>query len=83
MKIFAIGLNYASHNKEMKRTFESEDPVLFMKPDTALLKGGKPFFLPDFSEEMHYETELVVKISRLGKNIAERFADRYYEEVTV
>lgn len=83
MKIFAIGLNYASHNKEMKRTFESEDPVLFMKPDTALLKGGKPFFLPDFSKEMHYETELVVKISRLGKNIAERFADRYYEEVTV
>ena len=83
MKIFAIGLNYASHNKEMKRTFESEDPVLFMKPDTALLKGGKPFFLPDFSEELHYETELVVKISRLGKNIAERFADRYYEEVTV
>ncbi len=83
MKIFAIGLNYASHNKEIKRTFESEYPVLFMKPDTALLKGGKPFFLPDFSEEMHYETELVVKISRLGKNIAERFADRYYEEVTV
>jgi 2-keto-4-pentenoate hydratase/2-oxohepta-3-ene-1,7-dioic acid hydratase in catechol pathway len=83
MKIFAIGLNYASHNNEMKRTFESEEPVVFMKPDTAILKGGKPFFLPDFSEEMHYETELVVKISRLGKNIAERFAHRYYEEVTV
>lgn len=83
MKILAIGLNYASHNKEMKRTFVSEEPVIFMKPDTALLKGGKPFFLPDFSNEMHYETELVVKISRLGKNIAERFAYRYYEEVTV
>lgn len=67
MKIFAIGLNYASHNKEMKRTFESEEPVLFMKPDTALLKNGKPFMLPDFSDEIHYETEIVVKLSRLGK----------------
>ncbi len=83
MKIFAVGLNYASHNKEMKRTFESEEPVFFMKPDTALLKGGKPFYIPDFSQEIHYETELVIKISRLGKNIAERFAARYYEEVTV
>lgn len=83
MKIFAVGLNYASHNKEMKRTFESKEPVLFMKPDTALLKGGKPFYLPDFSDEVHYETELVVKVSRLGKNIAERFAERYYEEITV
>ncbi|MBK5194946.1 MAG: fumarylacetoacetate hydrolase family protein [Proteiniphilum sp.] len=83
MKIFAIGLNYASHNNEMKRTFESKEPVLFMKPDTALLKDGKPFFLPDFSEEVHYETELVVKINRLGKNIGERFAHRYYNEITV
>lgn len=83
MKIFAIGLNYDSHNKEMKRTFESKEPVIFMKPDTALLKEGKPFFLPDFSEEVHYETELVVKINRLGKNIAERFAHRYYDEITV
>jgi 2-keto-4-pentenoate hydratase/2-oxohepta-3-ene-1,7-dioic acid hydratase in catechol pathway len=83
MKIFAIGLNYDSHNKEMKRTFESEQPVLFMKPDTALLKDGKPFMLPDFSEEMHYETELVIKINRLGKNIAEHFAHRYYDEITV
>ena len=83
MKIFAIGLNYASHNREMKHMFEQEEPVLFMKPDTALLKDGKPFFLPDFSEEVHYETELVVKINRLGKNIAERFAHRYYNEVTV
>jgi 2-keto-4-pentenoate hydratase/2-oxohepta-3-ene-1,7-dioic acid hydratase (catechol pathway) len=83
MKIFAIGLNYASHNKEMKRTFESKEPVLFMKPDTALLKEGNPFFLPDFSNEIHYETEVVVKINRLGKNIAERFAHRYYDEITV
>lgn len=83
MKIFAIGLNYASHNKEMKRTFVSEEPVLFMKPDTALLKDGKPFLLPDFSDEMHYETEIVVKVNRLGKTIAERFAHRYYDEITV
>ena len=83
MKIFAIGLNYASHNNEMKRTFESKEPVLFMKPDTALLKDGNPFFLPDFSEEVHYETELVVKINRLGKNIDKRFAHRYYDEITV
>lgn len=83
MKIFAIGLNYDSHNKEMKRTFENEEPVLFMKPDTALLKDGKPFMLPDFSKEMHYETEIVVKVNRLGKNIAERFAYRYYDEITV
>ncbi|MDR2816542.1 MAG: fumarylacetoacetate hydrolase family protein [Proteiniphilum sp.] len=83
MKIFAIGLNYASHNKEMERTFKSEEPVIFMKPDTALLKGDKPFFLPDFSDEIHYETELVVKINRLGKNISERFACRYYDEITV
>jgi 2-keto-4-pentenoate hydratase/2-oxohepta-3-ene-1,7-dioic acid hydratase in catechol pathway len=83
MKIFAIGLNYDSHNKEMKRTFESNTPVIFMKPDTALLKNGSPFFLPDFSDEIHYETELVVRISRLGKNIAERFAQRYYDEITI
>ncbi len=83
MKIFAVGLNYESHNKEMKRTFESKEPVLFMKPDTALLKDGNPFFLPDFSNEIHYETELVVKINRLGKNIGERFAHRYYDEITL
>ena len=83
MKIFAVGLNYASHNKEMRHTFETSDPVLFMKPDTALLRAGKPFFLPDFSQDVQYEAELVVKISRLGKNIAERFAHRYYDEFSV
>ena len=83
MKIFAIGLNYASHNEEMKSVFESDEPVIFMKPDTALLKDGKPFFLPDFSNEIHYETEIVIKINRLGKNIAEQFAYRYYKEITV
>lgn len=83
MKIFAIGLNYASHNKEMERTFVSGEPVIFMKPDTALLKDGKPFFYPDFSDEIHYETEIVLRISRLGKSIDESFAHRYYDAVTV
>lgn len=60
-----------------------EEPVVFLKPDTSLLKDSKPFYIPDFSKEMHYETEIVVKINRLGKNIAPRFAYRYYNEVTV
>lgn len=83
MKILAIGLNYKSHNMEMKRTFQSEEPVIFMKPESAQLKDGKPFFIPDFSKEIHYETEIVVKISRLGKYIAKEFAHRYYNELTV
>ncbi len=83
MKIIAVGLNYESHHQEMKRTFSSSEPAIFMKPESAQLKDGKPFFIPDFSEEIHYETEVVVKINRLGKNIAEEFAHRYYEEITV
>ena len=83
MKILAVGLNYESHNLEMKRTFRSDAPVIFMKPESAQLKDGKPFFIPDFSNEIHYETEMVVKIDRLGKNIAEEFAHRYYSEITV
>lgn len=83
MKIIAVGMNYAAHNKEMRHTLELTEPTIFMKSDSALLKDGKPFFIPDFSNEIHYETEIVVKIDRLGKNIAERFAHRYYQEVTV
>ena len=83
MKIFAVGWNYLNHNKEMNRALLPKEPVLFMKPDTALLKDGKPFFLPPFSERIEYETELVVRISRLGKNIAPRFAHRYNDAVTV
>jgi 2-keto-4-pentenoate hydratase/2-oxohepta-3-ene-1,7-dioic acid hydratase in catechol pathway len=82
MKIFAVGMNYASHNKEMLHTLELQEPVIFMKAD-SVLKGGKPFFMPDFSSNIHYETEIVIKICRLGKNIANRFAYRYYDEVTV
>ncbi len=83
MKILAVGLNYESHNLEMKRTFQSNKPVIFMKPESSQLKDGKPFFIPDFSNEIHYETEIVVKIDRLGKHIAEEFANRYYNELTV
>ena len=83
MKIIAVGMNYANHNKEMQNPLLISEPVIFMKPDSALLKGGKPFFIPDFSSELHYETEVVVKINKLGKNIAERFARRYYNEITV
>lgn len=66
---------------EMGRPFP-EEPVVFMKPDSALLKNNKPFFLPDFSADMHYEAEVVVKISKLGKSIEPRFAHRYYDEIT-
>ncbi len=64
-------------------TQENKEPVIFLKPDSAILKDGKPFFIPDFSNEVHYETEVVVRICRLGKNIAPRFAHRYYDAVTV
>jgi len=83
MKIIAVGMNYAAHNKELGDTSASKEPVIFMKPDSAILKDGKPFFIPDFSSEVHYETEVVVRICRLGKNIASRFAHRYYDAVTV
>ena len=80
MKIFAIGQNYVEHNKELNSKNPTE-PVVFMKPDTALLKNNKPFYVPDFSDELHYETELIVKINRIGKNIAPQFAHRYYSEI--
>jgi len=80
MKIFAIGQNYVEHNKELNSKNPTE-PVVFMKPDTALLKNNKPFFIPDFTEELHYETELIVKFNRLGKNIDDVFSPRYYAEI--
>ena len=83
MKIIAVGMNYANHNKEIHNSLLLSEPVIFMKPDSALLKDGKPFFIPDFSSEIHYETEVVVRINKLGKNIAEQFAHRYYDEITV
>ena len=83
MKIIAVGMNYARHNEELGHTEENREPVIFLKPDSAILRDGKPFFLPDFSQEVHYETEVVVHICRLGKHIAPRFASRYYDTVTV
>ena len=72
-------MNYAEHNKELNAATPMQ-PVVFMKPDSALLRENKPFFLPDFSSEIHYEVEVVLKINRLGKNIAPQFASRYYDE---
>ena len=80
MKIFAIAQNYIAHNKELNSAHPTE-PVVFMKPDTAILRNNKPFFIPDFSQDVHYETEIIIKINRIGKNIAEKFAHRYYSEV--
>ena len=68
MKIIAVGMNYALHNKELGHTHENKEPVIFLKPDSAILKDGKPFFIPDFSNEVHYETEVVVRICRLTDN---------------
>jgi 2-keto-4-pentenoate hydratase/2-oxohepta-3-ene-1,7-dioic acid hydratase in catechol pathway len=82
MKIFAIGRNYVDHAKELNNPLPAE-PMFFMKPDTALVRNNKPFFYPDFSEEIHYEAEIVLKLNRVGKNIEERFAHRYYTEIAL
>ncbi len=90
MKIFAVGMNYPEHNKELGETLYDKGgesaaapPVIFTKADSALLSGGKPFFIPDFTERCDYETELVVRICRLGRSISPRFAHRYYDAVTM
>ena len=98
MKIICVGMNYAKHNEELKHTLTQiqgvkvgmqQSPVeqggitLFLKPDTALTRPDWPFFVPDWSEQIEYETELVVRINRLGKSIPERFAHRYYDEITL
>ena len=84
MKIFAVGMNYIQHNKELDGAlYKPESPVIFTKCDSALLKDRKPFFIPDWSKQVDYETEVVVRICRLGKSIPERFAHRYYDAVTV
>jgi 2-keto-4-pentenoate hydratase/2-oxohepta-3-ene-1,7-dioic acid hydratase in catechol pathway len=82
MKIICIGLNYRKHAIEMGKPLPGE-PVVFLKPDSSIIKNNKPFFLPDFANEIHYEVEVVIKISKLGKGIAARFAPRYFDEVTV
>jgi acylpyruvate hydrolase len=82
MKIICIGKNYAEHVKEMKSAIPSE-PVFFMKPDTAVIKDGQPFYYPDFSKEIHHEVELILKINKPGKNIAAEFANKYYDEIGI
>ena len=82
MKIIAIGRNYAEHIEELKNERPSA-PVVFLKPDTALLKDNAPFYHPDFSENIHHEVELVLKISKEGKHIQKKFADRYFEEIGI
>lgn len=86
MKIICIGRNYAAHAEELHRIAGGPagcpaEPVWFLKPDTALLRNNDPFYIPDFSKEVHYECELVVRINRAGRAVSERFAHRYYDEV--
>lgn len=82
MRIFCIGLNYAQHISEMKSQKDAE-PVVFIKPDTALTKDNQPFYYPDFSKDVHHEIELVLKISKPGKNIEPQFAHKYYDEIGI
>ena len=80
MKIIAIGRNYQEHAKELNNPIPTE-PVVFLKPDTALLKEGKAFYHPDFSNDIHYEVELIIKIGKEGKHIASKFARNYIEAI--
>lgn len=80
MKIICIGRNYAEHAKELNNPVPTV-PVIFMKPDTAILKDNKPFYHPEFSKDIHYELEIVLKVSKEGKHIAEKFAHKYYDEI--
>jgi acylpyruvate hydrolase len=80
MKIIAIGRNYAEHAKELNNPVPSV-PVIFMKPDTAILKDNKPFYHPGFSQDVHHEIEIVLKISKEGKNVSEKFASGYFDEI--
>lgn len=82
MKIICIGRNYAEHAKEMNQPVPSE-PVIFMKPETAVLKDNAPFFYPEFTKDLHHEVELVLKISKMGRHIAPEFAGRYYDEIGI
>lgn len=82
MKIICIGQNYREHIKELKSKVP-QLPVFFCKPDTALLIRNRPFYIPDFTKELHYETELVLRICKVGKNIEPKFAESYYDAVTL
>jgi len=80
MKIICIGRNYVAHAKELGNELPTE-PVIFMKPDSALLRNNDPFYLPDWSEDLHHEVELIVRVCKLGKNVENKFAHRYYTEI--
>ena len=82
MKIICVGLNYRKHAAEMGRPLPPE-PMIFLKPDSSLLKKNKPFFIPDFSKNLQFEAEVVLRISKLGKGIDSRYAHRYYDALTV
>jgi len=82
MKIIAIGRNYADHAKELNNPVPGV-PVIFMKPDTALLKDNKPFYHPAFSEDIHHEIEIVLKVCKEGKHISEKFAGNYFDEIAL
>ncbi|MCP4312583.1 MAG: fumarylacetoacetate hydrolase family protein [Bacteroidetes bacterium] len=82
MKIICIGRNYVAHAKELNNDVPTK-PVFFMKPDSALVISNRPFFYPDFSNDVHHELEVVIRIDRLGRSIEERYADRYFSEVAL
>ena len=82
MKVICIGLNYSDHAREMGRALPAK-PVVFLKPDSSLLKNNKPFFIPGFSLNIHYEIEIVLRICKLGRSIAEKYAYRYYDQLTL
>jgi 2-keto-4-pentenoate hydratase/2-oxohepta-3-ene-1,7-dioic acid hydratase in catechol pathway len=82
MKIICIGRNYAEHAKELNNPLPKV-PVFFLKPDTCLIQKNQPFFYPDFSDDIHYETEIVVRINKLGKHIQKKFAHTYYSEIGI
>jgi acylpyruvate hydrolase len=82
MKIFCIGRNYVAHIEELKNEVPTQ-PLVFMKPPTALLLDGKPFFMPDFTKNLHHELEIVLKISKNGKAIDSKFAHRYYDQIAL
>jgi 2-keto-4-pentenoate hydratase/2-oxohepta-3-ene-1,7-dioic acid hydratase in catechol pathway len=80
MKLICIGRNYAQHISELKNE-KPKEPVIFLKPDTAILLKSQPFFIPDFSDEIHHEVEVLVKINRVGKHIDSKFAHKYYDQI--
>ena len=82
MKIICVGRNYVEHIKELNNE-APKDPVLFLKPDTSILLKKQPFFIPEFSNEVHHEVEILVKINRIGKHIDRKFAHKYYDEISL